>query len=90
LSNLYTNDEADHDGVTAPRRDGPLAPIAASIAKTSAMSGLSRSEIYRLLSAEKIRAIKSGRSTLILVESVLAHLGSLPAATFRAPKSDTR
>lgn len=86
MSDLHTNDGADRDGVSVPRRDGLLAPVAASVAKPSAMSGLSRSEIYRLLSAEKIRAIKSGRSTLILVESVLAHLGSLPAATFRAKR----
>jgi hypothetical protein len=33
-----------------------------------------------------VRAVKSGSRTLILMDSLQAHLASLPAATFRAPK----
>jgi excisionase family DNA binding protein len=61
-------------------------PVASGIAKASSLFGFSRSEIYRLLSAGKIRAVKSGRSTLIITESVIAYISTLPAATFRAPK----
>ncbi len=64
-------------------------PIAATIARTSDLSGLSRSEIYRLLGKRKICGVKSGRSTLILLDSVRAHLASLPSATIRAPKTTT-
>ena len=63
-----------------------MEPLAAPIPDACRISGLSRSEIYRRLSAGDIHAIKSGSRTLILMDSLRAHLASLPAATFRAPK----
>ncbi len=48
-------------------------------------SGISRSEIYRLLSAGKLSAVKSGRTTLILADSLRDYVASLPSATFRPP-----
>jgi hypothetical protein len=60
--------------------------LAAPIADACRISGLSRSEIYRRLAAGDIRAVKSGSRTLILMDSLRAHLMSLPPATFRAPK----
>ena len=60
--------------------------ITAPIGEASRVSGLSRSEIYRRLAAGDIRAVKSGARTLILMDSLRAHLMSLPPATFRAPK----
>jgi hypothetical protein len=60
--------------------------ITAPIGEASRVSGLSRSEIYRRLAAGDIRAVKSGARTLILMDSLRAHLMSLPSATFRAPK----
>ena len=59
-------------------------PISATIANVTRQTGLSRSEIYRLLARGKLKAVKSGRSTLVLMDSVVAHLTSLPQATFRA------
>jgi hypothetical protein len=64
-----------------------IEPIAAAIPDACRVSGMSRSEIYRRLAAGDIRAVKSGSRTLILMDSLRAHLASLPAATFRAPKS---
>ncbi len=61
-------------------------PLAAPINEASRISGLSRSEIYRRLQAGDIMAVKSGSRTLILMDSLRAHLASLPAATFRAGK----
>src|SRR6516164_533443 len=61
--------------------------LAAPIPDACRISGLSRSEIYRRLAAGDIRAIKSGSRTLILMDSLRAHLAALPAATFRAPKA---
>ena len=61
--------------------------LAAPIPDACCISGLSRSEIYRRLAAGDIRAVKSGSRTLILMDSLRAHLASLPAATFRAPKA---
>jgi excisionase family DNA binding protein len=50
----------------------------------SQQTGISRSEIYRLLARGKLKAVKSGRSTLVLMASVREYLDSLPLATFRA------
>jgi excisionase family DNA binding protein len=60
--------------------------FAAPIPEACRISGLSRSEIYRRLAAGDIRAVKSGSRTLILMDSLRAHLTSLPLATFRAPR----
>ena len=60
--------------------------LAAPIPDACRISGLSRSEIYRRLATGDIRAVKSGSRTLILMESLRAHLMSLPPATYRAPK----
>ena len=57
--------------------------LAAPIPDACRISGLSRSEIYRRLAAGDIRAVKSGSRTLILLDSLRAHLASLPAARFR-------
>lgn len=60
-------------------------PIAVTINDAVRISGLSRSEIYRRLTAGDIVAVKNGSRTLILMASVRAYLDSLPVATFRAP-----
>ncbi len=59
--------------------------ITAPLAKAIAVSGISRSQMYRELAAGRIRALKSGRSLLIDMDSLRAHIASLPAASFRAP-----
>ena len=58
-------------------------PIARPINDIVRMTGISRSELYRRLAAGDIRAVKSGRTTLVLMDSVRAHLASLPPAIFR-------
>lgn len=60
-------------------------PISATVACTVKLTGISRSEIYRLLALRKIRAVKSGRTTLVMLDSILDHLASLPPAVIRAP-----
>ncbi len=55
-------------------------PLAASIPRACAMSGLSRSAIYRQAAAGRIRLIKVGRSTLVDMASVRHFLSGLPAA----------
>ncbi len=68
-------------------RNASLDPLALPIADAVTFSGLSRSEVYRQLATGKLRAVKSGSRTLVLVESIRAYLASLPAATFRAAKA---
>jgi hypothetical protein len=70
------------EGLSIPR----LEPIAAAIPAACHISGLSRSEIYRRLATGDIRAVKSGARTLILLDSLRAHLAQLPPATFRTPR----
>lgn len=59
-------------------------PIAARIPEVRRLTGISRSEIYRLLAKGKLKGVKSGRSTLVLMASVTEYLDSLPPATYRA------
>ena len=58
-------------------------PLAVSIPDAGRMIGVSRTEVYRLLGAGRIAAVKQGVRTLVLVDSLRAHLAALPAATIR-------
>jgi excisionase family DNA binding protein len=60
-------------------RDAEALPVADAVRA----SGLSRSTLYRLLAAGDLRAIKVGRKTLILAESLRAYLAAAPAAIIR-------
>jgi hypothetical protein len=62
-------------------------PMMVTIPEAVRLSGLSRSELYRRLSAGDIEARKSGCRTLIVWSSLRAHLEALPPAEFRAPKA---
>ena len=62
-------------------------PLTVTIPEAIRLSGLSRSELYRQLSAGHIHARKSGSRTLILWASLKAHVEALPEAEFRAPKA---
>lgn len=62
-------------------------PLTVTIPEAVRLSGLSRSEIYRCLSAGNIQARKSGSRTLIVWASLKAHIEALPAAEFRAPRA---
>jgi hypothetical protein len=63
-----------------------LEPLALPILAAVAVSGLSRSAIYREAGAGRIRLMKLGRSTLVDMASVRAFLACLPAAQIRAPR----
>ncbi len=52
----------------------PEDKLALRIKEAAAVSGLSRSTIYKLLSSNKLRAVKVGGRRLILRESLLALL----------------
>ncbi|MDO9502153.1 helix-turn-helix domain-containing protein [Falsiroseomonas sp.] len=58
-------------------------PEAVPLPKAHAIFGLSRSTLYRLAAAEKIRLFKVGRATLVDAASVRAFLAAAPAAEVR-------
>jgi predicted DNA-binding transcriptional regulator AlpA len=64
-----------------------MQPLAVTIPEAVRLSGLSRSELYRQMSAGRIRARKSGSRTLVVWSSLRDHVEALPPAEFRAPKA---
>jgi excisionase family DNA binding protein len=72
----------------APPRDAmqpaivPLQVLGVPPLQAAALIGGSRSTVYRLLAAEKLRAVKRGSSTIVLTESIHEYMSSLPPATF--------
>jgi excisionase family DNA binding protein len=57
---------------------GPLTPVAVSVEHTRTMlGGCSRSTVYRLIEAGELRAVKSGRRTLITAESIETYVAGL-------------
>jgi excisionase family DNA binding protein len=57
-------------------------PISMTIPQVAEHTGWSRSEIYRLLHAGQLRAVKQNRKTLVVWASVVDHAATLPAAVF--------
>jgi hypothetical protein len=58
----------------------PADVLAAPMQRATALSGLSRSGIYRAAAEGKIRLLKAGRTTLVDMASVRDFLAALPAA----------
>jgi excisionase family DNA binding protein len=63
-----------------------MTPMTYTIEGAVQATGLPRTTIYELLGKQRLSAVKAGRRTLILADSVRAYLESLPAATIAAPK----
>jgi excisionase family DNA binding protein len=55
-------------------------PVTYTIAGAKDASGLGNTKIYELIGQEKLKAIKAGRRTLVVAESLHAYLASLPPA----------
>lgn len=53
--------------------------LALTIAEAAKLGGPCRSAIYQDIRAGRLRAVKRGRSTFILVEDFKAYLASLPS-----------
>lgn len=69
--------------------DDPRLLFATNVPDACRISGLSRSELYRRLAAGDISAVKAGRKTLILMDSLRKHIASLPSAYFGCNKKTT-
>lgn len=56
-----------------------MEPLALTVAQAAQLGGPCRSAIYQDIRAGRLRAIKRGRSTRILMEDFKAYLASLPS-----------
>src|SRR5262249_10797827 len=59
-------------------------PILVPINQASAIIGKCRRGIYQLIATDQLKAVKSGRSTLVVYESLKQYAANLPVAKFRA------
>jgi len=56
-----------------------MEPLALTVAQAAQLGGPCRSAIYQDIRAGRLRAVKRGRSTRILMEDFKAYLASLPS-----------
>jgi hypothetical protein len=64
-----------------------LDPLAITMREAERISGLSVRTLYRDLAAGRIRAVKRGSATLVLMDSLRAYLAALPPATFGSKRA---
>jgi hypothetical protein len=60
--------------------------LTAPVPTACLITGWSRSEMYRRLAAGDIQAVKMGKRTLIVMDSVRTYVATLPRAVFRRPQ----
>ena len=70
--------------------EATMAPLGVKPIEAGRLIGESRDTVYRLLVAGKLRAVKRGASTLVLMDSVRDYWASLPPATFGAGRAAAR
>jgi hypothetical protein len=58
-------------------------PILVSVNDAGAFIGRCRRSVYGLIAAGQINAVKSGRSTLVVFDSLRRYAASLPPAKFK-------
>jgi excisionase family DNA binding protein len=56
-----------------------MEPLALTIAQAAKLGGPCRSAIYEDIRSGRLRAVKRGRSTRILIEDFKSYLASLPS-----------
>lgn len=60
-------------------------PLAVPLSQAPRVLGLSRRHIYRLAGAGRLTLLKSGRATLLCMDSARAYLATLPHAQVKRP-----
>jgi len=61
-----------------------IQPILIPINQASAIIGKCRRGIYQLIAGNQIKAVKAGRSTLVVYDSLKQYVASLPVAKFKS------
>ena len=69
-----------------------MEPIALTILQATELSGLCRSVIYEEIHRGRLRALKRGRSTRILINDLRKYIATLPAIQSKtaAPVADVK
>ena len=57
-------------------------PLGVKPLEAARLIGESRNTVYRLLAAGRLRAVKRGTTTLVVMDSIREYFDSLPPATF--------
>ena len=65
-------------------------PMLVSIDRVSDMIGKCRRSIYQLIATDKLEAVKAGRNTLVVFNSVKRYVDGLPAAKFKQYPSQAK
>jgi hypothetical protein len=60
-----------------------LQPILVPVPQASAIIGKSTRAIYELMASGQLKAVKSGRNTLVVYESLKEYVANLPAPKLR-------
>jgi hypothetical protein len=67
-----------------------LEPALVTIKAGCDFLAVSQAEMYRLMGLKKVQAVKAGKRTLLLLESLKARVEALPAAKIKAPTNRMR
>jgi hypothetical protein len=65
-------------------------PILVSVDRVSDMIGKCRRSVYQLIATDKLEAVKAGRNTLVVFDSVKRYVESLPPARFKQYPSQAK
>jgi excisionase family DNA binding protein len=58
-------------------------PMLVSLDEVSALIGKSRRTVYELIATDQIKAVKAGRNTRVVYESIKAYVANLPAVKIK-------
>jgi hypothetical protein len=67
-----------------------IEPILLPIDRVSDMIGKCRRSVYQLIATDKLEAVKAGRNTLVVFDSVKRYVDSLPPARFKQYPSQAK
>jgi hypothetical protein len=67
-----------------------LQPMLIPIDRVADMIGKCRRSIYQLIASDQLEAVKAGRNTLVVFDSVKRYVDSLPPARFKQYPSQAK
>jgi hypothetical protein len=69
---------------------GTIEPLALTIEQTQQATGESRTQVYARIGTGEYEAVKAGRRTLIIYESIKRRIAALPPAKIKPPRPRAR